>query len=166
MRSVKIAALAAAGVLALAGCAGSSPRVAAYVNGAEIRTEQIDAVAAVMARESGKPAGAFSAGITNAYIQGRLAQSALAKAGVTVTDAQRAQVITQTGATALASDPTTADFARAYADYALLSSSQEGSAALTQESTQTEVRLNPRYGTWDSSQGSITGSGSISFTKS
>lgn len=163
MKSVKIAALVAAGTLALAGCADSNPRVAAYINGTEIRIEQIEAASAVMARATGEPAGGFGTAITNAIIQGKIAQSVLTKSGVTVTDAQRAAEIPKIGAAALASDPTTADIARAFADYSLLQNSQTGPDALAQEAARSEIRLNPRYGTWDNSQVSIAGPGSISL---
>lgn len=168
MRSVKLAALAAVGALALAGCATGSPQVAAYVNGNPIPQSQVDAVAKVLTDTSSDPAdtaGDAAALVVQVMIQSEVAPVAAKNANITISETQRDQALASNATlTALAKNPVTADFINDYAETQLLVSTDAGKTAFNDAFVNTTVELNPRLGVWDDTQHAIVdgSTGSIS----
>lgn len=163
MRPVKIAAIAAAGVLGLSGCAGSDPQVAAYVDGVEVSVSQVDTVSRAVANINGDIPGGFNSAVASAFVQGKLAQELAAENNVDLSG-QRAEALAGNGLQSLANDPATQDFAAAYADFILIAQTESGMAALQGKSAAASITINPRYGEWDVSRVSIPdgASGSLS----
>lgn len=168
MTSAKMAALATAGLLALTGCATGNPQVAAYVDGARIAQSEVDAISQVLAEVSADPAdtaGDFGTTVVTIMVQAKLAKKAADAASITVTDAERQQVFASNELyAALISNPVTADFMNGFADTAILVNNEAGSAAIKNALASTEVRVNPRFGTWDPAAASLVqgSSGSLS----
>jgi PBP1b-binding outer membrane lipoprotein LpoB len=199
MRStlVKVAALIAAGMVVLSGCAtAGDPNVAVTVNGevlTETRvTELSQAISEVgiaswkAQQESTQPAasrtpeeqatyetelakqqvdmapGKYRVAVVGASIQAQLARDAAKVANITVTDAQRQEVISQNGLSALSANPVTKDLVDGLANVQVVFTNASGLQAGKEAAAKAEVQLNPRYGTWDPSQLTLTGTGSLS----
>lgn len=199
MRStlVKVAALIAAGLVVLSGCAtAGDPNVAVNVNGqvlTEARVTELSrtisdvAIASWKAQqEASQPAasrtpeeqaayetslakqqvamapGKYRLSVVGASIQIQLAQDAAKAANITVTDDQRKQVISDNGLSALSDNPVTKDLVNGLADVQVVFSDTNGLAAGKDAAAKAVVQLNPRYGTWDPTQLTLTGTGSLS----
>ncbi|MBN9106240.1 MAG: hypothetical protein J0I14_14700 [Propionibacteriaceae bacterium] len=199
MRStlVKVAALIAAGMVVLSGCAtAGDPNVAVTVNGevlTETRvTELSQAISEVgiaswkAQQESTQPVasrtpeeqaayetelakqqvdmapGKYRVAVVGASIQAQLARDAAKIANITVTDAQRQEVISQNGLSALSANPVTKDLVDGLANVQVVFTNASGLQAGKEAAAKAEVQLNPRYGTWDPSQLTLTGTGSLS----
>lgn len=165
--SVKLAALAAAGLLALTGCVSGNPQVAAYVGPDRITQEQVDSVAGVLAGTSSDPAdtvAAFSPTVMSIMVQNRLTAKAAAASGLSVSDQQRqAFLATNELYPVLLNNPASAGFMTDYANTAVLLSSDAGKTAFREIIDTTTVRVNPRFGEWDPEVGLVEGSsGSLS----
>ncbi len=169
MRSVKLAALAAAGVLALAGCATGNPQVAAYVDGSQISQAQVDQVSQALAdtsTDTADTAGGFRSTVVQIIIQSKVALKAAEANQIVITETQRDQEIAadQTLA-ALAKNPASTDFINDYVEAKLVVSTEAGQKAFSDQFAKTTVTVNPRLGTWDPQQGTLvegTAGGSIS----
>ncbi len=108
--------------------------------------------------------GKYRLVVVGVTIQGRLAGDVLKETGTTITDAQRAQVLsTDPGLTALTANPTTKDLMAGLADAQILFNTSAGLTAGQELAAKATVELNPRYGTWTPSQLAPTGNGSLSM---
>lgn len=168
-----VAGLATAGLLALAGC-GSSPQVAAYVGGptnavnARVSQADVDRVAAGIAgstSDASDTGASFESVVMQIMVQSAIAEQVAKDKAITVTDAQRdAFYATQELYPPLAQNPATRDFMVSYANTATVLSDQAAAAAYGELVAKTPVRVNPRFGTWDDTKGSLVAgsSGSLS----
>lgn len=163
----KFAVLAAA-VLALTGCAGANPQVAAYVDQQAINQSEVDKVSKVLAdlsEDQTDGPGAFNTAVVSIMIQSRIGMRLAQEKSIQVTQAQRQEFFASSALlTALAANPLTVEFMNGYADVAVIARSPVGSSGLIEQARRTEVRLNPRLGQWDAQSVSVVtdSSGSIS----
>ncbi len=167
MRSVKLAALAATGVLALAGCATGNPQAAAYVDGHAIPQAEVDSVAHAVTTAGAAESGTIAQGlVVQILIQNEIAKTVANDTKFTVTDAQREQLLTSSPAlTAIAKDPAAAGFVNDYTETYLLLQTDAGKQAFNDRFVKTDIVVNPRFGTWDPKQPGLvdgTAGGSIS----
>lgn len=162
-----VAALATAGLLALAGC-GGNPQVAAYVGDVQVPQARVEAIAKVLADTSTDAydtAGSFNATVMQILVQGTLAGQVAKAKGITVSDAQRQTLYAQNELFAiLLKDPATTDFMRSYADTSIMLQDATALAAFKELMASTPIRVNPRFGTWDAEAGGLKegGVGSLS----
>lgn len=167
MRLGRLAALAAAAVLALSGCAGANPQSAAYVDGSPISQSQVDAIAGVLADSTetdDRPAG-FAPTVLQILIQSKLVGRAAAEKGLSVPTTDRdAAIAGDATLSALSKNPVTTDFIRNYVDTSLLLQTEAGQAAALEVAERADIVVNPRFGTWDESQLALAqgSSGSLS----
>ncbi len=126
--------------------------------------EQQTAFEATLAQQQVKLApGNYRVAVVAVTIEGQLARETAKTINLTVTDAQRQQVISSdTGLAALSASPVTKEFIDGLADAQLVFSDTNGLAAGKDAAAKAAVKLNPRYGTWDPSQIAPTGTGSLS----
>lgn len=109
--------------------------------------------------------GKYRLVVVGVSIQGQLAAEAAKTANITITEDQRKQVIAQdAGLTALSANPVTRDFVAGLADAQVVFNDANGVAAGQDAAAKADVKLNPRYGTWNPSQIAPSGSGSLSST--
>ena len=153
----------------LAGCSTGNPQVAAYVGDSEISQSRVDEVSRVLAATSGDSTatvGDFSATVLQIIIQSTIAEKAADSLGVTISDAERDQAIaTNETLTTLVNEPAATDFIKDYVEATLVVGTEAGMAAFTEQFDQTEITVNPRFGTWDAEQNALvegTVGGSIS----
>ncbi len=164
MKSVKLAAVATAGVLALAGCATGSPQSAAYVGPTPIGLDKVETLSQAVAdftSDTSDSAATFRTAVVQILISSKLA----AATKVPVTEEQRSQVLaTDASLSELAKVPALTAFIADWVDARAIVGTDTGRAAYLAVANQTSVRLNPRFGTWDPQQLAIVqnSSGSIS----
>ncbi len=161
---VMVAALATAGLLALAGC-GSNPQVAAYVGGpgssvdVTVSQAEVDRVAAAIAgatSDAYDTGASFSTAVMSIKVQSAVVDRIAKDKAITVTDAQReAFYATQELYPVLAKDPVTHDFMVSYANTATVLSDKTAATAFAELMAKTPVRVNPRFGVWDDKVGSL-----------
>ena len=153
--TAKLVALFCAGLLALAGCAGS-PQTAAQIGDYRISEAEVAPIAAALAEvstEKTDTAASFKSTVLTLMIESELAQTALVASGITIADADRKSLYASNEQLSkLASEPATAEFMHRYADLYLLAQSDAGNTAFTKVAQETKVVVNPRYGSWDASQ--------------
>jgi hypothetical protein len=166
MKSGKLVALAATAVLALTGCAGGSPQVAAYVGDAQISQAQVDRVTRVLADNAADSSTTLvRSRVVQLGILAEIAKRAAPKASITVTQEQRQQVIdANPGMEDLLVNPDTKDFAADFLNTAVVLSDPAGNAAAMEVVEQTTITVNPRFGVWDQQQLALVegSSGSLS----
>ena len=177
MRStlVKVAALIAAGMVVLSGCAtAGDPNVAVTVNGEVLTETRVTELSQAISEEQAAyeteldkqqvdvAPGKYRVAVVGAAIQAQLARDAAKIANITVTDAQRQEVISQNGLSALSANPVTKDLVDGLANVQVVFTNASGLQAGKEAAAKAEVQLNPRYGTWDPSQLTLTGTGSLS----
>jgi predicted component of type VI protein secretion system len=155
MKLVRVLVAALVGLLALAGCS-TSPRVAAVVNGVEVPVSAVEQLQPALAPFLSDSSAQSVAGMLVAVELGR---QLAANHQLTFTDDDRAALKAQLPAELVAL-PETADFVAGYVDLNLVASSLGD--AFTTEAAAIPVQVNPRFGTWDPDQFSLTGSGSLS----
>jgi hypothetical protein len=156
---MKLAGLAAAGVLALTGCASGNPQVAAYVGDQTISQSEVDAVAKVLAdstSDTTDTGGGYAATVVQIMIQGKVAQAAAAEKNITVSDADRQKTLaSNTTLAALAKNPVSTTFINDYVDTGIILGTAEGQAATKELLSRTTIRVNPRFGVWDATTYSL-----------
>lgn len=169
----KLAALMAATLLLLTGCA-QNPNTAAIVGDQTITMSSVDAFAhqletavASVTQGSGQEVptwGALRASALQVLVQIEIVKAANLDAKVTVTDAQRQNAASSNAIYgALAKDPAAANVLSQWLDAIVVANDAKGSAALTKAASSTPVTVNPVFGTWDPSQLKLSGeSGSLS----
>lgn len=157
MKKLGLLAIAA---LALAGCA--SPATAVVVNGAEITERQVDKVSDGCATVYENTANDLRRDVVNNLLIGQLGFSVAKEHGVQITEAERLQFLqTTTAGQIMLSDEECAKMADGLAIY-LLAMDRIGQEAFITTAQEAEITLNPRYGIWDSEQGTVAGTGSLS----
>ena len=170
---VWVIALAATGLLALAGC-GGNPQVAAYVGGptspidvqvSQAKVETIAKAIAATTTDAYDTAVTFTAPVMQIIIQSTIVEQLAKDKNITVTDAQR-QTFYATAALypELVKNPDTHDFMVAFADANTILADKAVAPTYTALVAKTPIRVNPRYGTWDAKQGGLVdgSSGSLS----
>ncbi|MCA0294749.1 MAG: hypothetical protein LCH96_05410 [Actinobacteria bacterium] len=164
MKSVKLAALATTAALALTGCATGSPQNAAYVGPTPISLDQVTHLSnqvAAFTSDTSDSASTFNTAVVQILISSKIALATK----LPVTDAERQQVMAADASLSeLAKDPELADFVGDWVDAQAIVSTDAGRAAYLALAEETTVRLNPRFGTWDSQKFAIAdgSTGSIS----
>lgn len=157
MKKLGLLAIAA---LALTGC--SSPATAVVVNGTEITERQIDRISEGCSTVYANTANDLRRDVVNNMLLGELGASVARANGVQITEAERLQFLqTTTAGQTMLGDDECAKMADGLAMY-LLAMDRVGQEAFVAAAQEVEVTLNPRYGVWDSAQGSVAGTGSLS----
>lgn len=160
----KLAALATVGLLTLAGCANGSPHAAAYVGDTQISLAQVEKVASTIAGVSSDPTDTGTA-YRNDVVQIMISSQLTKSTGIKPTDAQRQAVLGANGAlSTLGQVPDLSAFINDWVDAQAIVGTDAGRAAYIEVVKKTEIKLNPRFGTWDPNQAAIVdgSSGSIS----
>jgi len=170
---VMVAGLVMAGLLALAGC-GGNPQVAAYIGGSgnavnvQVTQAEVDRIASAIA---GTTSDAYDTGVSfgtavmQIMVQSAVVAQVAKDKAITVTDAQRDTFYaTQDLYPELAKNPVTHDFMVSYANTATVLADKAAATAYTELMAKTPVRVNPRFGVWDDTKGSLIdgSSGSLS----
>lgn len=160
-------ALAAAGALTLtlAGCSGASASDAVVIDERAISIAEVERVAdAVTQSVRGEDATLRDEQlVVAAMVTQALAVDAAERAGQPITPADRdAALASIPGGTAIAEDPEARPYALAVGDVVHAQQSI-GMEAVAAQQVHTDIVVNPRYGTWDTSQMSLVGgNGSLS----
>lgn len=146
--------------VALAGCA-QNPSYAATVDGVVITEQAVQRATDVVAASFGVPESEARTFAVNRVIQGVLSDRMAADNGISITQVDRAQVLAgQPQLAALAQRPDGAEFADQLIKISVVAGALD--SRLPAELAKHDVRPNPRYGTWDPTTGSLTGTGSLS----
>jgi hypothetical protein len=157
------ASAAVAAVLVGAGCAKASPAVVAYVGDTEITQRQLDGAIGAVEQTLEQGQQVSTSAVVNVMVAGVLADQIAAAHHLSITDAQRDQLLATSNLVPLLAIPAAKAVAYDAAD-AQLVSEQVGAQAFQAEVKQRTVRLNPRYGVLDPTQQTIieNSSGSLS----
>ncbi len=171
IRPRRIAGLAAAlaAVVATAGCAGAAPDVAAYVGPSTISDSRLQEVTtAADAIFSTQGARAKKDGLLSVLVLGEITDQLAKQRGIRISDGERNALISNSPLGPLVGDARTKELAYDYADAELVRM-RVGDQVFVQSLLAAEVRLNPRYGTWQPeayAQGaSMVGAGSESLSE-
>lgn len=159
-----IAGLLAAIVTLLAGCAGGSPGVVAYVGDSRISETQLrGAVAGVQESLAADGQQVSDAAVVNVLIHGEIANQIAAQHNVTVTDAQRDALVGPSNLAPLLTNDLAKPVAYALADQQLVAKAI-GPQAYTAEVAAIDVTLNPRFGVLDPASKTIIEGASSSLS--
>jgi hypothetical protein len=107
----------------------------------------------------------FSSAVMQILVQSAVVAQVAKDKAITVTDAQRdAFYASQELYPPLVQNPATRGFMVSYANTATILSDQAAAAAYSELMAKTPVRVNPRFGVWDDTKGSLVdgSSGSLS----
>jgi hypothetical protein len=150
------ALLGVAVLLALAGCGNAEPGVVAYVGDARITQAQLDrAVAGVTSTlEAGQQVSRDA--VVNAMIHGELAAQIAADRNISVTDAEREELIRTSELAGLLAVPDARPIAFDVADQQIVAQ-RIGAEAYLNEVRDRPVTLNPRFGVLDPTRKLIRG---------
>lgn len=163
--TAKVVALFCAGLLALTGCT-QSPQTAAQVGDRRFTAAEVAPIAEAIAHLDGskETAAGMTPTVVTLLIRSEIAHLALAKAGKTYSETDRQPLYDgNPGLAGLATQPATKEFIERYADFALLTSSDDGVTQFTKALSETKITVNPRYGNWDPTQAMVAeGTGSLS----
>jgi hypothetical protein len=147
--------VSAAAVLALAGCANAEPGVVAYVGDERITQGQFDRAITGVTSTLQEGQQVSRDAVVNAMIHGILAEQIAAARNITVTDAQRDELLRTTDLAVLLADPDARALAFDVADQQLVSEKVGAEAYLAAVGEQ-QVTLNPRFGVLDPAAKLIT----------
>jgi SurA N-terminal domain len=164
-RRIRAAITGVAAVLALAaGCANAEPGVVAYVGPTEITEGQLDdSVEAISETlEAGQTVSREA--VVNALIHGALAEQVAAANQITVSDAERDQMIKNTELAPLLDVPAARPIAYDVADQQIVAE-KLGAEAYLKAVSEHLVTLNPRFGVLDSTRKLIVPDQSGSLAK-
>lgn len=160
--------IAAAAVVVTTGCAGSAPDVAAYVGPTRIsdrHLHEITVAADEVLRTQGQRAS--SGGVLNGLVLGEIAEQTATERGIKISDSERDALISPSNLGSLLGDGRTRQLAYALADAELVRM-RVGDELFLKSLGEAQVRLNPRYGTWQpeayAQGGSMVGAGSESLS--
>ncbi|GAB3738689.1 hypothetical protein GCM10028864_00900 [Microlunatus parietis] len=160
--------IAAAAVVVTTGCAGSAPDVAAYVGPNQISDRdlhEITVAADEVLRTQGQRAS--SGGVLNGLVLGEIAEQTATQRGIKISDSERDALISPSNLGSLLGNGRTRELAYALADAELVRM-RVGDETFLRALGDAEVRLNPRYGTWQpdayAQGGSMVGAGSESLS--
>jgi hypothetical protein len=142
------AALGAVILLLTSGCIGGTPSTVAYVGDDRITQSQLDASLEGVQQtlEEGQQVSAEA--VVNVMIAGQLAEQIAAQHNVTVTDAQRDALLTDSNLAPLLAVPAAQQIAYDVADQQLVAQAV-GSEAYLKDMQAISVELNPRFGVLD-----------------
>lgn len=162
-RAVRMAVVALAAVAATAGCSTSGGTVA-YVGNAEISQRQLDdALGGVQQTlESGQQVS--TSAVVNVLIHGEIAEQIAAARGITITDAQRDELLKTSNLAPLLDVPAAREVAYDAASQQLVAD-KVGAEQYLAEVAKTPVRLNPRFGTLNEQDKTIVDSSSGSLSQ-
>ncbi|MVA76657.1 hypothetical protein GC722_11575 [Auraticoccus sp. F435] len=167
--SLRVAAVAVAGGLALAGC-GRAPSTAAQVGGTTIGNDQVDTTVAGAAQALGARTDEINErAVLASLIQGAVVDEMVEQAetsgrtDLTIAPADREAVLqSQPQLQALQEVPEAAPLAESLVDFTILQQ-RMGSEAFQQAFLAVPVEVNPRWGSWQpGSQEGLIGTGSLS----
>ncbi len=147
-------AVAAAAMVALAGCSGASPSVVAYVGEDQITQVQLDRAVSGLSSTLQEGQTVSSEAVVNAMIQGQLAEQIAADQGISLTDAGREAVLASSELAPLARVPEAREIVYDVADSQIVAE-RLGAEAFLAEVAKREVTLNPRYGVLDPAQKTV-----------
>lgn len=160
-KAVRSLVAVAVTAVALVGCA-QNPNHAAIVEGVTITEQAVTQATAAVVAAFDAPASEARTFTVNRLIQGVVAESIARDNGIAVTEEDRAQVVAQQPQlAALAAQPGGEGLVSDWVDIIVVAQSL-GNEKLVAELAKHEVILNPRYGQWDPTTGSTTGTGSLS----
>jgi hypothetical protein len=148
IRALIAAALAAVVVLLTSGCVGGAPSTVAYVGDDRITQNQLAAALAGVQQtlEEGQQVSAEA--IVNVLVHGRIAEQIATQHGVSVTDAQRDELLAGSNLAPLLEVPAAKQVAYDVADQQLVAQAV-GSEAYLKDVQAISVELNPRFGVLD-----------------
>lgn len=157
-----LATLSVVGLL-LAGCAAGTPSTSAVVNGTSVSESDVTRWSNGCAPAFQNTPAAVRPAMVNAAMQGALADTIAAEKSITVTDADRVRgVASMQDADLLMADPDCAEAVLAVSSLIFVAD-KLGTEAFTQAIADSDVEVNPRYGTWDPAAVGLSGnSGSLS----
>lgn len=155
MRGALIAA-ALAGAVLTAGCSDQAPSTAAIVGTTTITEASLTQTTSAVETLIGQSSGAVRMSVLQYTMWGALADQISAAKGITISDADRDDAVTGLQLDELAANQPTRELALDAADFAALAS-QMSEADFLAEVAKTDVVLNPRYGSWDPTQVTVTG---------
>lgn len=162
MKSVWRAAIPLVMALGLAGCSAPSGSTAYLVNGKAVSEKQIDIASAGCAKLTNQTVAEVRASMMNSVLAGSLGDAIAAKTNTAVTDDERKTLLdaSQQGRL-MQEDPDCNNVAQGLATF-LIVLEKVGEEPFGQHVAELDVKVNPRYGTWDPAQGAAIGSGSLS----
>ncbi|MGB7961808.1 MAG: hypothetical protein WCF12_02445 [Propionicimonas sp.] len=153
------------GLLVLSGCAAANPTTAASVNGVVITDAHVEAIAQALAEfnQEANGAGGYRLSSAGVLISNELGRQVAAQKGVVIADADRQAVIaSQQELAAMAQIPALTQLIHDYAAY-YLTRTKVGETDYFAAVAGFDVVVNPRFGTWNQTLGTLTGeSGSLS----
>lgn len=164
MASRVLAALAAAAMLLVGGCATNNPQTAATVGGVPIAGSQVDTLSQALAEASEGQVTANSqrSTVLSILIANEITQQVASAKGVSVTPQERQALLASSQQlTQLAAYPALTEFINRFADSQLISS-KVGEEAFIPAAQSVPVEVNPRFGVWDESLGLTGETGSLS----
>jgi len=152
-RRLRLAAVSVAFVAlgSTAGCGNASPSVAAYVDGVQITSRQLDAAVAGVGQTVEEGQQVSSQAVLDALVHGVIAEQIAAKNGVVVTDAERNAALQGSNLEPLLPIPAAAEVAYDVADQQIVAQ-KVGAQPYLDQVAQQQVTVNPRYGVLDEQQ--------------
>lgn len=161
MKMVRWLVAAMAALLVLAGCTTPSASDAAIVNGQPITVAMVqDPVQAIggISTEQGALADAYATVLSYA-IRGEVARSIAAEQNIQLTGDPRTAVLTANANLAkYANDPNVGGFVTDVVDSTIVLNTV-GQEAFLAKLAQTDIQVNPRYGSWSADSASVATSG-------
>ncbi|MGO4956585.1 hypothetical protein ACTQ49_04810 [Luteococcus sp. Sow4_B9] len=146
-----------------AGCSTPSAGVAFQVADNTVTMDQVNTSSAGCERLVQQQEGSLTGEIARMLLTGEVAQAVAEKTGTQITPAMRSKALTALQGESLTADADCATAVNGFADFAAINE------AVGQEKVQSiirglDVKVNPRFGNWDSSTGTFSGtSGSLSM---
>lgn len=139
-----LAAAAVAAVLVTAGCAQSSPNVAAYIGSETITKDQLADATAAVNQAIGQQTPVTEQDVVLAMVLGEVSAQIAQSKGITITDAERDAQTNE----ALRTYPGAKQVAYDLADSVIVQQ-KLGSAEFLTAIKATDVRVNPLFGHWN-----------------
>jgi hypothetical protein len=154
-------------VVATAGCAGSSPDVAAYVGQSSISDSHLHRVTVAADTALGYQGQTGTAGVLNGLVLGEIADQVARDRGLRISDSERDALVSPSNLGPLLRNDEARELAYGLATAELVRM-RIGDQAFVAAITSAPVRVNPRYGTWQpdayAQGGSMVGAGSESLS--
>jgi hypothetical protein len=154
VRALVAAVLAAIVVLVASGCVGGSPSTVAYIGDARVTQSQLDVALGGVQQTLEQGQQVSTEAIINVMIAGQLAEQIAAQHGITVSDAQRDELLAGSNLAPLLEVPAAKQIAYDVADQQLVAAAV-GAEAYVKEMQAVPVELNPRFGVLDPASQSI-----------
>ncbi|SDB79914.1 hypothetical protein GA0111570_101186 [Raineyella antarctica] len=165
LRALPALASAGALILTLSGCAGGSGSDAVVIDGRRVSVTEVERTADAVAKTVRGDSATLRDQqlVVAALVAQALADSAAEKAGQPITPADRdAALASISGGTQIADVPDARPYAVAVGDI-VYAQKALGAEAIAAQQVNTSIRVNPRYGSWDTQQMSlVSGTGSLS----